>query len=605
MYMRRSFFLLFCLVCSAVSWANDVTFRVNAASSVVAGEQFRVEYIVNDDGRDFRVGEFVGLEVLMGPSQSSSMSTQVVNGKVTSETAKTFTFILLAENPGEYSIPSASVKVDGRQYMTDAKPIKVLPQGERAQSQGETASNGLGKNDLMVRLALSKTKVYEGEAITATVKLMTLNNQVQIQNAAMPTFDGFTVQEVKLPEQKSFDLEHYNNKNYYAVELAQYILFPQRTGEFKIKPATLDLAVQVRTQQRMRSIFDDFFEGYQQVNKRVVSASPTIEVMPLPAGKPVGFSGGVGDFTIQTSLSKQEVKANEALTYRIEIAGKGNIKYIKDPAVEFHSDFEVYDPKVDVVVNATAAGVTGKKTIEYTIIPRHAGDFQIDPIQFSFFDLKTKSYKTLSTPAYAIQVQRGEASDQGASSSVSNYNTIQKEDLKVLANDIRYLLPVKEALLSKTNTPFWGTLSYWMIYVVSLLLSVLLLVVYRKRIKEQANVAFVRNKKANKVATKRLKSAAIYLKSHQKEPFYEEMLKAIWGYLADKLGIETSELTRENVEQSLAQKQVPAALISHFMDLLSACEFARYAPAQDDQAMDDLYESTVKAIGDLENSIGN
>ena len=601
--MRRSFFLLFLLICSAVSWANDVTFRVDAASTVVAGEQFRVEYIVNDDGRDFRVEEFVGLEVLMGPSQSSSMSTQVINGKVTSETSKTFTFILLAEKPGNFSLPAATVKVDGRQYMTEAKSIKVLPEGERGNTQQGGSSTGIGKNDLMVRLTLSKTKVYEGEGITATVKLMTLNNQVQIQNAELPTFDGFTVQEVKLPEQKSFELEHYNNKNYYAVDLAKYILFPQRTGAFMIKPATLDLAVRVRTQQRMRSIFDDFFEGYQQVSKRVVSASPSVDVLPLPAGKPAGFSGGVGEFTIKTSVDKQEIKANEALIYRIEIAGKGNIKYVKDPAVNFHSDFEVYDPKTDVISNATAAGVTGKKVIEYTIIPRHAGAYEIDPIQFSFFDLKSKTYKTLTTPEYTIEVARGETNDQGVSSSVSNFTSTQKEDLKVLANDIRYLLPIDVSMLSKSSMPFWGSWSYWVVYFISFTVFVFLLVIYRKRIKEQANVAFVRNKKANKVATKRLKTAATYLKSHQKEPFYEEMLKAIWGYLADKLGIETSSLTRENVEQVLTKKQVPSELIINFMEILSACEFARYAPAQDDQAMDNLYDRTVKAIGDLENSI--
>ena len=606
MYNLRIFITQMLLMIAVVVTASDVTFKVNAPNTVAAGQQFRVEYVVNDDGRDFRAEEFVGLDVLMGPSTSSSMSTQIINGRTSSQTSKTFTFIVSAPAEGSFKIPGATVKVDGRQYTTSPRTIKVLPQGETAGTNGggSNAAVGLGKDDILVRLILSKSNVYEGEGITATVKLMTLNSQIQVPNTSLPSFEGFAVQEVKLPENKSLELENYNGKNYYAVNVAQWVLFPQRTGEIKIDPVTFDLLVSVRSERRMRSIFDDFFEGYQQVNRRVKSSPVTVKVKALPAGKPSNFSGGVGQYDVKSSISATEIDANEALTYKIDLTGTGNIKFAKDPAVDFPEGFEVYDPQTDVNINASSAGVKGEKTIEYTIIPRVSGDFEIPAVQFSYFDVKTNKYITDSTESYTVKVARGQNSGDATGGVVSSYNTPMKEDLKVLGNDIRYLSVVNAKDLQKDKSFFLGSLTYWLSYIVSFLIFAIFFVVYRKQIKENANVAHVRNKKANKVATKRLKVAAACLKNHQREQYYEEILKAVWGYLADKLTISTSELTRDNVQTQLLDKGVDSALVDRFMNIISDCEFARYAPSQSDSAMGDLYDQTVKAIGDLENSIG-
>lgn len=604
--MKRCGFILLTLFLCVAGFADNINFRVLAPGSVVKGQQFRVEYSVNGDGRDFRTGDFTGLEVLMGPSTSSSMSTQIINGKVSSQTSKTFTYIVVAPEEGSVTIPVATVKVDGKQYSSNTATVKVLPQDKAAQAQGNNGGQqqavGLGKDDVLVRMILSKTKVYESEAVLATFKILTLNGQIQLQDVKMPNFDGFTVQEIELPENKQFQLEHYNGRNYYGIDFKQYLLFPQRAGKIEIQPATLDLIVQVATQRKMRSIFDDFFDSYQSVNKSVSTTRQTVDVTALPFGKPASFMGGVGDFKLNSSISTQQLKANEALTLKMVISGNGNLKYIKDPELKLPADFEVFDPQVNVDINATPAGVTGSKTIEYTIIPRYAGDFEIPAVEFSYFDLKTKSYKTLSTPAYPIKVEKGVGGNAGNAGSVTNFSTATKENVKLLGNDIRFI-KTGSLNLHKSESFFFGSVVFYLLYLIPLVLFVVLFIVYRKQVKENADMAMVRTKKASKVASKRLKMAARYLKDHQKEPFYDEMLKAVWGYLSDKMSIPTSELNRDNVQTILSERGADEELVKAFMDIISTCEFARYAPSQSDAAMDELYEQAVKAIDKMESVI--
>ncbi|MEG0949844.1 MAG: BatD family protein [Bacteroidales bacterium] len=603
---RCVFMLLTLLLCVAGFAADNINLRALAPGSVVKGQQFRVEYTVNGDGKDFRTGDFTGLEVLMGPSTSSSMSTQIINGKVSSATSKTFTYIVVAPEEGSFTIPVATVKVDGRQYSSNSPVVKVLPPDKASEAQngaGRTGSQvpaGVGKDDVLVRMILSKTKVYESEAILATFKILTLNGQIQLQDAKLPSFDGFTVQEIELPENKQFQLEHYNGRNYYGIDFKQYLLFPQRAGKIEIQPATLDLVVQVASQRKMRSVFDDFFDSYQNVNKTVSSGKQTVDVMALPFGKPASFMGGVGEFKVASSISTTELKANEALTLKLVISGNGNLKYIKDPELKLPADFEAFDPKIDLKIKATPAGVTGSKTIEYTMIPRYAGDFEIPGVEFSYFDLKSKSYQTVKTTAYQIKVAKG--ANGAGNGGVTNFSTTTQENVKLLGSDIRFI-KIGSLGLKKSTSFFVGSITYYLLYLLPVLLFIVLFVVYRKQVEENANLVLMRTKKANKVASKRLKLAAKYLKDHQKESFYDETLKAVWGYLSDKLNIPTSELTRENVESEMQNRGLDAALIASFMEIISTCEFARYAPSQSDAAMDKLYDETVKVIGQMESLI--
>lgn len=394
-------------------------------------------------------------------------------------------------------------------------------------------------------------------------------------------------------------MEHYNGRNYYVVVLKQTFLYPQRSGKITIGKGTFDAVVQIPTQQKVRSIFDDFFDAYQNVNKELISPAVTIDVKPLPSGKPASFSGAVGSFTMSASINSDRVKANEAITIKVKISGNGNLKLIKNPEVHFPNDFDVYDPKVENDIRTTAAGVSGTKTIEYMAIPRYAGDFEIPAISFSYFDPKAGTYKTLTSEAYRLHVEKG-AEGEGTGPVVSNFSN--KESVKYLGQDIRYLR-IKDVHFVSKEDIFFGSFMYFMCYLVPALLFIVFFFIYRKQVKENANIALVRTKKANKIAVKRLKNAGRLMKENKKEEFYDEVLRALWGYLSDKLNIPQANLTKDNVETELISYGVDESLINEFMDILNTCEFARYAPSQASDAMDKLYELTVDAIGKMENTI--
>ena len=325
----------------------------------------------------------------------------------------------------------------------------------------------------------------------------------------------------------------------------------------------------------------------------------TIDVKPLPSGKPASFSGAVGNFTMTSSISSNNVKTDDAVTVKVKISGNGNIKLVKNPEVAFPNDFDVYDPKVEVDIKTTAAGTSGTKTIEYMAIPRYAGDFEIPAIAFSYFDTKTGSYKTITSEPYKLHVEQGKG---GGTSSPVVSNFSNKESVKYLGKDIRYL-KVNGIHFVPNNELFFGSFMYYMCYLIPAILFIVFFFIYRKQVKENSNLALVRTKKANKMAVRRLKNAGKLMKENKKEEFYDEVLRALWGYLSDKLSIPQANLTKDNVEMELAKYGVDDALIKEFMDILNTCEFARYAPAQASDAMDKLYEQTVDAIGKMENTI--
>lgn len=605
--MRKLIFLfILMMTAGAVMKAADVVFKASAPNAVVMGEQFRLTFTVNAEGKDLRVQEMPDFEVLMGPSQSTSYSSSWVNGKSSSETTVTYTYILMPKKEGSFTIAPATIKVKGANYTSNGLAIKVLPQDKANSAAGSSnnsnanvaASSGIGKDDLFVKLNVSNHSVYEQEGFLATFKLYAAR-PCGLSNAKFPEFEGFLAQEVELPQEKQWTMENYNGRNYYVVVLKQTYLYPQRSGKITIDAGTFDAIVRIPTQQKVRSIFDDFFDSYQDVNKELKSPATTIDVKPLPSGKPASFGGAVGTFSMTSSISSNQVKANDAVTIKVKIAGNGNIKLVKNPEVQFPNDFDVYDPKVETDIKTTAGGVSGSKTIEYMAIPRYAGDFEIPAVSFSYFDPKSGTYKTTSSESYKLHVEKG-AEGEGSSPVVSNFSN--KESVKYLGQDIRYL-KMKDVKFVSSNDIFFGSFMYVLCYVVPALLFVVFFFIYRRQIKENANIALVRTKKANKTAVKRLKNAGRLMKEHKKEEFYDEVLRALWGYLSDKLNIPQASLTKDNVEMELLKYGVDEGLIKEFMDILNTCEFARYAPSQASDAMDKLYELTVDAIGKMENTI--
>ena len=359
--------------------------------------------------------------------------------------------------------------------------------------------------------------------------------------------------------------------------------------------------VRQRIQRRVQSIFDNFFDSYQDVKKEVTTSPVTINVKPLPSGRPASFNGAVGNFTMKSSINSTNVKANDAVTVSVSFTGNGNIRLLKNPEVVFPNDFETYDPKIDENIRTTAQGTSGTKTFEFMAIPRYAGDFTIPAIQFSYFDPKAGVYKSLSSEPYNLHVERGVGGEGATPSVVSNYSN--QESLKYLGQDIRYIKMISKPHFVLNNDIFFASFTYLLVYLIITVLFVAFFIIYRKQVRENANIALVRTRKANKIAVRRLKTAEKLLKENNKEAFYEEVLRALWGYLSDKLNIPQAHLTKENVETELSKYGVGEELSSEFIEILHTCEFARYAPVQSSEAMDTLFKQTVDAIGKMENTI--
>ena len=607
--MRKIIFLLFTILAAwQVKAADKVRFVAEAADVVVSGDQVRLVFTVNSqDIKDFRAPSIKGFDVLMGPSRSQQSSIQIINGKRTSNSSTAFTYILLAGNPGTYTIPAASVEVNGEKVFSNAISIKVLPQdqtsgnsgnnggGSASSSRSQAAGSRISANDLFITATASKTTVHEQEAILLTYKVYTVVNLRQLYGK-MPDLKGFHTQEVELPQQKTFTLEHYKGRNYNTTVWSQYVLFPQQTGKLEIPSITFDGVVAQQTISD--DPFDAFFNGggYVEVKKKITTPKVVINVQPLPA-KPAGFSGAVGEFKLASSINATDVKTNDAVTIKLTLSGTGNMKLIGTPEVKFPQDFEIYDPKVTDDYKLTNSGLTGTKTFEYLAIPRHAGNFTIPAVEFTYFDLKSSSYKTLKTEAYNLKVAKGQGNADQVISDFTN-----KESVKMLGKDIRFIKLGDSSLRPKGDF-FFGTVGYYLCYLIPLLLFVVFAVIYRQKALENANVAKVKTKKANKVATRRMKLAGKLLAENKKNEFYDEVLKALWGYISDKLSIPVSQLSKDNIEAELTNYGVQEALIAEFIGVLNECEYARYAPGNENEAMDKVYSASVEVISKMENSI--
>lgn len=588
---------------------EEVRFTARAPQSVIMEQPFQIVYEVhNGSGKDFRAPEFNNFDVLAGPFTSTSSQLQIINGKQSSSTKVSYTFTLQPQKNGTFSIGPASITIKGEKYSSNGLSIKVLPadsktnqgqqeqEGQRRQTQQSDASTQINSDNIFIRTQLSKTNVYEQEAILLTYKLYTTLDVVQCGAKKMPDFNGFMKQDIEQPTNKQFAYENLDGKNYVAVTLNQILLYPQQSGTIKIDPASFEAIIQVQNKRASRSIFDDFFGSYSNVSRNITAPGVTVNVKSLPEGKPVSFSGAVGQFDLKSSITNEQTKANEAVTLKITISGSGNMKMIKTPEVNFPNGFELYDPKVANNFKTAASGVSGTKTIEYLFIPRQPGNYEIPSVEFSYFDTKSNSYKTLKTPVYKLNVQKGDASDAGV---ITGGNFANKEDIRQLGRDIRYI-NTSDIKLIKEQTPLFGTVSSWLMYLIPLFAALVLFFIFRKQAKDNSDIRLVRNKKANKVAIKRLKQAQKLLVEGKKDLFYEEVMKSVWNYLSDKLGMSVAELSKESVRAQLTSLGVDENSIQKVNDILNTCEFARFAPNTGQEEMGHLYDDTIELISHIE-----
>ena len=598
-------FLLIILIVPQVS-AQKVEFTAKAPNAVVSGQTFQLQYIINsDDVKNLQIPKIDDFQIVAGPSSFTSSSYQFINGKASSSVTTTYTYMLLPQKEGTFTIPSASVSVEGTQYKSNSLTIKVLPPDAKPQNnqngnQQQSGTAQVANDEIFLLPIISRTNMQEQEMVLLTYKIYHLGNLVNISDVKFPDFKGLMMQEIDIDDNKRRGIEHYQGRNYETYIIRQMLISPQHSGKIEISPLTMTAILRVQSRvQNPRSFFDNFVT-YQDVKKSLSSGRTTLNVSPLPSPKPADFSGAVGSLSMTSEISTTELEANSSVTLKITIKGSGNLKLIKTPDVKFPSDFEKYEPKINNNYSVNAGGFSGSKVFEYLTIPRHSGKFTIPPVTLTYFDLTSNTYKTLTTEEYTLNVAKGSGNQ---SASVQNYTN--QEQVQQIATDIRYI-KIGDMKIRKPEKVFTGTLNFYLAYLIPALIAVLLGLFFRKQAQNNANIALMRNKKANKIARKRLKAAEQNLKLNQKDKFYDEILSALWLYLSDKLNLSLSALNKDNAAEKMEKHSVEKSLSDEFLTLLNNCEFERYAPSSDlSAAMSKIYENAIRVIEKLENNIKN
>lgn len=610
MNMRRITAFLLLLLGTITSYAQN-SLTVEAPNVVSLDETFRVVFTADGSLSDFNWNCPSDFTIAWGPQRGTMSSTNIVNGKRTSLHQETYTYLLQAKSEGTFSLPSATGKIDKKEYSSRSLTIEVVKGGNATNSQNSqtssssgdtqtssTASSSVSSEDIFMRLTLNKSNVVKGEPIVATLKLYTLADIQGFENVKFPTFNGFWSKEIDTPQNIEFVRENVNGKIYNSALMRKYTLIPQQTGSISIEPAEIIALLRVRTTSSgaPRSIFDDFFDNYQTIRKRVATPTMKVNVRALPAGAPQSFAGGVGDFTMKSSFTKDTLNAHEAASLMVTISGKGNISMLEAPKVNFPPDFEVYDIKTTEKVSAD--GLSGSKTFEYPFIPRSYGEFHIEPVNYSYYDISKGSYKTLSTGDLRLGVGKGNESDATGAIMPG----VNRQIVKNLAEDIRFIA-IGDAGLKKEGAFFAGSLFFYLLIVLIVVLFFIFYALINAMIRRRMDVVGSRNRKANKMARARLHQAGDYLKRNLNTAYYEELHKAVLGYVSDKLTIPSADLSKDKICEVLLERGASQDLIDQLLSILDACEFARYAPESETAAMESHYNQAVKVISELEGKV--
>lgn len=604
--MKRVLILFSWLFALSSLQAQNAKFTAEAQRAVIAGEKFQLVYTIDTEASDIRLPQLDGnFQILMGPSTSESTSVSIINGKVERTSQYTFTYILKASQPGRYTINPATIMVSGKKIESNSLQIEVIKGEDAAARQAATNDDdgaSVSNDDLFIVTSANKREAYKDEPLLVTTKIYVRSINLQgLSDVKNPELRDFISQELPRKDNIDWTIENHNGKTYNVGIYEQKLLFPQRSGNLLIEPTEIEFLVKQRVARRSTSVFDDFFESnFRTVKKRVASKPITINVKALPSPPPSDFSGVVGSIDMKSSVTAQNVKTNDAITIKIDVSGTGNHKLMDTPKLSVPADFDQFDPKITNNITNGANGMTGTKTFEYLVIPRHSGSFTIPAVTVSYFDLASKQYKRLTTGDFQINVQKG--SNEETSASSQQYAT-SREDLKFIGKDIRYIKTDQGTKLNPRGAFLFGSALFYLLIVVPLLLFAAVAVYEQKQAHENRNLMASRNKKATKIALKRLKKAADLLKKNDKEAFYDEVLRALWGYMSDKLSLPLAKLSRDNASSLMAERQVASDTINRFMHILDTCEFARYAPSSGSSEMDKLYHETIETITLIEGQI--
>lgn len=602
--MKRFVIIFLFLLALGPTLMAQVSFTVQAPGRVTEGNKFAVTYrLKNGEGSSLKVPVINGCKVLYGPSTSQSQSYSVINGQMSSSSSIDYTYYYLAEKAGSYTIAEASIVVDGKRYTTQPQTLVIAPgNGAGSSSNGggssrqpaqvdmydpstQTTDRNVGAKDVFVRIILSKSSAYEQEAIECTIKLYTKYSISSFFASRQPSFDGFLIEEIDLQPTLNQE-ETYNGQQYMTAILKKCIIFPQKSGKLTINSGNYDISV-IQYDNVNMGLFT--VRNPQERKIQVSSNSASIEIKPLPFPTPDGFTGAVGQFNIDSRLVGNNFRTNDPATLIYTIKGTGNIKYVKEPTIDFPSEFELYSPKSDIQAHVQGNNVTGTMTIEYTFVPQSVGDFHIGSDKFVYFDPAKKEYVTLSTPPYNIKVSKG----------VSTSTETTRQDIEVKNTDILHI-HMGDKGLSKSHKLVVDQWWYWGLYILTVVILVTIIVLYGRRVRLNADVKGRKFAKADKVARKRLKAAEGFMKAGETEKYYEEMARALWGYLGDKLSVPVSQLSRDTISDRLAEYGAPENLTKRILEVIDECEMARYAPGQSHERMDSIYTLATDAINSME-----
>lgn len=607
--MKKLALTLIAVFAACVVYAQK-DIKVEVHRVVSEGEQFNLTFIIEGENSpsDFSWTPSSDFQLLWGPQTGKSTSISIVNGKRTKSVQVTYTYVLRAMSQGKFTISPASADVKGKPIFSKEVVIEVIGQSASATSSTgssgqassqpgtQTASQTNDAGDIFLVLAVSNTNAVVGEPITASVKLYQRVNVAGFESASFPTFNGFWSQELVVPNNIEFVRESYNGQIYNAALLREYVLIPQHEGTLTIEPAELVCLVQVRASSGGSSIFDAFFNDIKTIRQKVLSKSVNVNVRPLPSGAPASFGGGVGEFSMTAKLSKDNIKTHEAASLIVTVTGRGNVALLEAPKVNFPSDVEVYDTKISD--NLTQGGLVGSKIYEFPFIPRSYGEFEIEPIKYSYFDVRQNKYVTLQTEPITLNIEKGEEQEDAGQVVVP----IVKKDVKNIGTDIRFI-NVNDHDLAAKGSFFIGSLWFWVSLATIILLAVFFGIIFRSVSRRRADVVGTKHRKATKMALQRLKQARAYLKNGLQIGFYEELHKALLGFVSDKLNIPAAELFRDNITQALKQRGVAQEYIDSFVGLLDACEYARYAPDSGNEAMSGHYNTAVDVISAIDSDM--
>ena len=617
--MKRIITALIVALYATAAFAQT-SISVDAHKVVGVDERFNVVFEVEGENSpsNFTWSPGDDFQLVWGPQKGTSSSVSIINGKVSKSSKSSFTYILLPKKTGTFTLPAATATVKGETISSKSITIQVVQNGAGQSSGSSSSSGGSGSSssgsgssssreaasgeDVFMRLNLSKTNVVVGEPITATLSLYQRANIVGFENARFPSFDGFWSQETETPSNIEFHRESLGDNIYNAAVLRRYVIIPQKSGNMTIDPAEIVCLINVlRPGRSSGSIFDSFFgEEYVTVKKRVSTRAVTVKVSPLPAGAPASFSGGVGNYSISARLSKDSLKVHDAASLIVTVSGKGNVSLIEAPKLSFPPDFETYDVKT--TQNTDKSGTTGSKTFEYPFIPRSYGDFTLPPLKYSYYDVNSKKYATVSTDSLRIKVAKGNQTATTTLEPGQNQLTVDRKGVKNLGEDIRFIR-TKAPSFTEDKGFLVGRPLYWIILALLALAAFAIWLTMRKAAAMRADVRGTKNRKATKMALKRLKLAGEFMSKGLQTAFYEERHRALLGFVSDKLSMDMAEQNKENIAAALASRGISEGLANEFTDLLDACEYARYAPSTGSEQMSAHYEKAVDVITAIDSNM--